>query len=66
MLIYDFLEQRFDQLNDDSYLHGKNMVDKLLDSNIKEFNQYDVQVDTICLELWQEFCDDLTNEDIPF
>ena len=65
MLVYEFLEQRFDQLNDDNLLHGKYMVDALLDKNVKEFNQYDVQVDSICLELWQELCDDLT-EDIPF
>ena len=63
MIIYDFIEQRFDQLNDDSYLHGKYMVDKLLDSNVKEFNQYDVQVDAICVELWQELCDDLANDE---
>lgn len=66
MIIYDFIEQRFDQLNDDSYLHGKHMVDKLLDNNVKEFNQYNVRVDAICVELWRELCDDLTNEDIPF
>lgn len=66
MLVYEFLERRFDQLNDDNLLHGKYMVDALLDKNVKEFDQYNVQVDSICLELWQELCDDLTNEDIPF
>ena len=65
MIIYDFIERRFDQLNDDNLLHGKYMVDALLDKNVKQFDQYNVQVDNICLELWQELCDDLT-EDIPF
>lgn len=60
MIIYDFLEQRFDQLNDDNYLQAEYMVDALLNNNTKKFKTSNQIVDDICLELWQ------VNDDIPF
>ena len=59
MIIYDFIEQRFDELD---YFERMEMVDTLLDRNVTEFKQEDLEVDDICLALWQEE----NNEDIPF
>ena len=59
MILYDFIEQRFDELD---YFERMEMVDTLLDRNVTKFKQEDHEVDAICLELWQE---DHTN-DIPF
>ena len=68
MIIYDFIEQRLDQLLDNPE-HGvrdaDHMVDTLLDKNATEFKQVDHEVDAICLELWREL-DAVVNEDIPF
>ena len=70
MIIYDFIEQRFDQLNEDNYLEAEYMVDSLLNNNTREFkriNPSNNDVEEICLELWREL--DQTydpNEDIPF
>ena len=60
MLIYEFLERRFDQLNDDCYTDAEYMVDALLNKNVIEFEQINQEVDDICFELWQ------INDDIPF
>ena len=68
MLIYEFLERRFDQLSDDSWLQAEYMVDALLNNNSNEFkrvNPSNQMVDDICLELWQEL-DSTNNPDIPF
>ena len=58
MLIYDFLERRFDQLyEDDLWIHAEYMVDGLLCNNEREFqrvNPTDPMVDDICTELWHE------------
>jgi len=51
MIIYDFIEQRFDELD---YLERMAMVDTLLDSNVQEFGQEDNDVDSTCLALWNE------------
>lgn len=51
MLIYDFIERRFDELDFDE---SERMVDALLNNNTKEFGQIDKDVDQICFELWQE------------
>ena len=59
MLIYDFIERRYDELD---YFEGTEMVDTLLDRNVTEFKQVDHEVDAICLELWNERKED----DIPF
>ena len=70
MIIYDFIEQRFDQLNEDNYLEAEYMVDSLLNNNTREFkriNPPNNDVEDICLELWREL--DQTydpNNDIPF
>ena len=68
MIIYDFIEQRLDQLLDNPE-HGVKdadyMVDSLLDSNITEFKQENQLVDDICKELYYEL-DAVANEDIPF
>ena len=68
MLIYDFIERRLDQLMDCPE-HGVRdadyMIDRLLDSNIKEFKQEDSMVDDICEELYYEL-DVVADEDIPF
>ena len=70
MINYEFLERRFDQLNEDSYLDAEYMVDSLLNNNTREFkrvNPANEMVDDICLELWREL--DQTydpNDDIPF
>ena len=60
MIVYEFLERRFDQLYDDSYFQAEYMVDALLNNNTKEFKTSNQMVDDICLELWQ------ANDDIPF
>ena len=68
MIIYDFIEQRFDQLNEDNYLDGEYMVDSLLNNNTKQFkrmNPPNNNIDEICLELWREI-DSTYNPDIPF
>ena len=59
MIIYDFIEQRLDEL---TYSERMVMVDTLLDWNVREFGQEDNDVDSTCLALWQEE----NNEDIPF
>jgi hypothetical protein len=70
MIIYDFIEQRFDQLNEDNYLEAEYMVDSLLNNNTREFkriNSPNNDIEEICLGLWREL--DQTydpNEDIPF
>ena len=68
MIIYDFIEQRLDQLLDNPE-HGVKdadyMIDRLLDSNIKEFKQENQLVDDICEELYYEL-DVVADEDIPF
>ena len=68
MLIYDFIEQRFDQLLDCPE-HGvkdaDHMVDALLNKNAMEFKQVDHEIDDICRELWSEL-DAVVDEDIPF
>lgn len=51
MIIYDFIEQRFDELD---YSAGMEMVDTLLDRNVQEFGQEDPDVDSTCLALWNE------------
>ena len=56
MLIYDFIERRFDDIG---YRMRLEMVDTLLDKNVTEFGQEDPEVDAICLELWQEEQDEL-------
>ena len=70
MLVYEFIERRFDQLNDDSWLQAEYMVDSLLNNNTREFkrlNPSNKRVDEICLELWQELDSTYNpNEDIPF
>ena len=48
MLIYDFIERRYDDIG---YFMRMAMVDTLLDSNVAEFGQEDPEVDAICLEL---------------
>ena len=67
MVIYDFIEQRLDQLMDCPE-HGVKdadyMVDTLLNKNVIEFKQLDHEVDDICFELWNEL--DAVSEDIPF
>jgi len=71
MIIYDFIEQRFDQLLDCPE-HGTKdadyMVDVLLNKNSIEFkrvNPVNQMVDDICRELWEEL-DAVANPDIPF
>ena len=51
MIIYDFIEQRFDELD---YFARMAMVDTLLDRNVQEFGQEDNDVDSTCLALWNE------------
>ena len=71
MLIYDFIERRFDQLHEnDLWIQAEYMVDSLLNNNTREFkrvNPPNKRVDDICLELWRMI--DSTNNpdnDIPF
>ena len=56
MIIYDFIERRFDDIG---YFMRLEMVDTLLDKNVTEFGQENPEVDAICLELWQEEQDEL-------
>ena len=69
MLIYDFIERRFDQLyENDSWIQAEHMVDALLNNNSEEFkrvNPPNQMVDDICRELSEEM-DSIANEDIPF
>ena len=66
MLIYEFLERRFDQLyENDSWIQAEYMVDGLWDSNYLTFKQEDKMVNDICKELSEEM-DSVANEDIPF
>ena len=51
MIIYDFIEQRFDEL---TYSERMEMVDTLLDRNVQKFGQEDNDVDSTCLALWNE------------
>jgi len=51
MIIYDFIEQRFDEL---TYFERMEMVDTLLDRNVQKFGQEDNDVDSTCLALWNE------------
>ena len=70
MINYEFIERRFDQLNEDDYLRAEYMADSLLNNNTREFqrvNPPNNNIDDICLELWREL--DQTydpNDDIPF
>lgn len=67
MINYEFLERRFDQLNEESYLDAEYMVDSLLNNNERQFqrvNPPNTHIDDICLELWREL--DSISEDIPF
>ena len=67
MIIYDFIEQRFDQLlnNDHTSKDAENMVDSLYDFNFLKFRQEDSMVNDICKELYHEL-ESVANEDIPF
>lgn len=56
MLIYDFIERRFDDID---YFMRMAMVDTLLDRNVSKFGQEDPLVEDICLTLWQEEQDEL-------
>ena len=65
MLIYEFLERRFDQLyENDSWIQAEYMVDGLWDSNYLTFRQEDQMVNDICKELSEEM--DSVADDIPF
>ena len=67
MLIYDFIERRFDQLMDNPE-HGVTdadyMVDDLYTKNYLNLMQEDQMAEDICRELWREI--DAVCEDIPF
>ena len=68
MIDYEFIEKRFDQLNEDDWRQGEHMVDGLLCSNERQFqkvNPCNEEIDDICRELWNEL-DSVVNEDIPF
>ena len=58
MLIYDFLERRFDQLHEnDLWIHAEYMVDGLLLKNCQGFMRLNLpndNIDDICRELWHE------------
>lgn len=65
MINYEFIEKRFDQLNEDDWRKGMYMVDELWDTNFRLFRREDSMVNDICTELYHEVeCYD--NEDIPF
>jgi hypothetical protein len=68
MINYEFLERRFDQLNEDDCRQAEYMVDGLLLKNCQGFMNLNLpndNIDDICRELWDEL--DLTyNPDIPF
>ena len=60
MIIYDFIEQRLDQLEcNDGWNAAQYMVDGLWDKNYLTFRQNDPIVNDICTELCQEL-DDVT------
>jgi hypothetical protein len=67
MIIYDFIEQRFDELlnNDHTSKDAENMVDSLYDFNFLKFRQQDSMVNDICKELYYEL-ESIYTEDIPF
>lgn len=67
MIIYDFIEQRFDELlnNDHTSKDAENMVDALYDLNFLKFRQKDQMVNDICKELYYEL-ESIYTEDIPF
>jgi hypothetical protein len=67
MIIYDFIEQRFDELlnNDHTSKDAENMVDSLYDLNFLKFRQKDQMVNDICKELYYEL-ESIYTEDIPF
>lgn len=58
MIEYDFLERRFDQLNEDNLIiHAEYMVDGLLLKNCQGFMKLNLpndHIDDICRELWNE------------
>ncbi len=60
MIIYDFIEQRFDQLADNSHLDAQYMVDDLWNDNFLKFRRNDPMVNDICKELFYAL------DDIPF
>ena len=61
MIIYDFIEQRLDQLEcSDGWSAAQYMVDGLWDSNYLTYKQDDSKVNDICTELCQEL------DDVPF
>ena len=68
MLIYDFIERRYDQLLEWPE-HGTKdadyMVDGLYTKNYLNLMQEDQITEDICKELWQEL-DAVANPDIPF
>ena len=59
MIIYEFIEQRFDQLADDDYSDAQYMVDDLWNDNFLKFRRDDPMVNDICKELYYVL-------DIPF
>lgn len=65
MINYEFLERRFDQLNEDDWRQAEYMVDDLWDTNFRLFRREDQMVNDICTELYHEL-DSVVNEDIPF
>lgn len=67
MILYQFIEQRFDQLfnNDHTFKDAENMVDSLYDLNFLKFRQGDPMVNDICKELYYEI-ESIYTEDIPF
>ena len=52
MILYDFIEQRFDQLNEDSELDARYMVYDLWNDNFLKFRQLDLTVNDICNDLY--------------
>jgi hypothetical protein len=68
MIDYNFLERRFDQLNDYSSTDAEYMVDGLLLKNCQGFMRLNLpndNIDDICRELYHEL-ESVANEDIPF
>lgn len=65
MIIYDFIEQRFDQLNEDDWRQAEYMVDELWDTNFRFFRREDPMVNDICKELYYEV-ESIFSDDIPF
>ena len=61
MLVYDFIERRFDQLyENDSWVQAEYMVDDLYTKNYLNLMQEDQMAEDICKELSEEM------DDIPF